>query len=177
MRLCVPALLAVLFLTAQCPAADPKPFPGAPTKWEGFARHDFKVDGTDATVVVPDKPLPGRPWVWRGEFFGAFADADIALVKAGWHQATIQAEIKNHISRMTMPGVVCFYIDDMAKILAPCPQNCGPALAALQYWLPNVVFLLAGGKNGKMELAFPYIPQGDTGNFNMSHSWSGISGK
>ena len=87
MRLCVHAVFAVLALAAPCPAADPKPFPGTSTKWEGFARHDFKVDGTDATVVVPDKPLPGRPWVWRGEFFGAFADADLALVKAGWHLA------------------------------------------------------------------------------------------
>jgi hypothetical protein len=72
------------FLTAQTPN-EPKPFPGKPTKWQGFARHDFKVEGLDATVVVPDNPLPGRPWVWRGEFFGAFADADAALVKAGWH--------------------------------------------------------------------------------------------
>ena len=90
MRLPVTALLAALSLTAPCPAADPKPFPGTPIKWEGFARHDFKVEGTEATVVVPDKPLPGRPWVWRGEFFGAFADADIALVKAGWHLAYLK---------------------------------------------------------------------------------------
>jgi pimeloyl-ACP methyl ester carboxylesterase len=90
MRLCIPAIFAVLSLAVPCPAADPKPFPSAPTKWEGFARHDFKVDGTDAAVVVPEKPLPGRPWVWRGEFFGAFADADIALVKAGWHLAYLK---------------------------------------------------------------------------------------
>ncbi len=90
MRLGIPALLAVLSLSAPCPAADPKPFPGTPTKWEGFARHDFQVGGTDATVVVPDKPLPSRPWVWRGEFVGAFADADTALVKAGWHLAYLK---------------------------------------------------------------------------------------
>jgi len=71
-------------------SGDPKPFPGTPSKWQGFARHDFQVGGTDATVVVPDKPLPGRPWVWRGEFFGAFADADAALVKAGWHLAYLK---------------------------------------------------------------------------------------
>src|SRR2546423_5834142 len=65
------ALLALVAVVGVCTAADPKPFPGTPTKWEGFARHDFKVDGTDATVVVPDKPLPGRPWVWRGGGFRA----------------------------------------------------------------------------------------------------------
>lgn len=90
MNPCSLALLATLALAAPCAAADPKPFPGTTTKWEGFARHDFKVADLDATVVVPDKPLPGRPWVWRGEFFGAFADADVALVKAGWHLAYLK---------------------------------------------------------------------------------------
>lgn len=77
--------VACCTITAPATAADPKPFPGPPTRWQGFARYDFKVGGMDATVVTPEKPLPGRPWVWRGEFFGAFADADVALVKAGWH--------------------------------------------------------------------------------------------
>jgi len=51
----------------------------------GLDRYDFAFEGTTATVVVPSKPLAGHPWVWRGEFFGAFAEADAALVKAGWH--------------------------------------------------------------------------------------------
>lgn len=71
-------------------ATEPKPFPGTPSKWQGFARYDFKVGDLDATVVEPAKPLPGRPWLWRGEFFGAFAEADVALVKAGWHLAYLK---------------------------------------------------------------------------------------
>lgn len=82
---------AGLILAAASTAAEPKPFPGTPTKWQGFIRHDFKLDGVEVTVVVPDKPLPERPWVWRGEFFGAFAEADAALVKAGWHLAYVKA--------------------------------------------------------------------------------------
>lgn len=82
--------LAAFLTLGPVAAAEPKPFPGTPTKWQGFARHDFRVGDLDATVVVPDKPLPGRPWVWRGEFFGAFADADAALVKAGWHLAYVR---------------------------------------------------------------------------------------
>src|SRR3954453_3449453 len=84
------AALASLLLPSGAHAAEPKPFPGTPTRWQGFARHDFKVGELDATGVVPERPLPGRPWVWRGEFFGAFADADIALVKAGWHLAYLK---------------------------------------------------------------------------------------
>jgi pimeloyl-ACP methyl ester carboxylesterase len=88
------ALFLAAFLSLAVPlgarAADPKPFPGTPTKWNGFAKHDFKVGQLAATVVVPEKSLPGRPWVWRGEFFGAFADSDVALVKAGWHLAYVK---------------------------------------------------------------------------------------
>ena len=87
-------LIALAFVTLVPPAvarsAEPKAFPGTPAKWHGFAKHGFKVGDLDATVVVPEKALPGRPWAWRGEFFGTFADADIALVKAGWHLAYLK---------------------------------------------------------------------------------------
>lgn len=71
--------------------AEPKPWEGPKSAWNGFMRHDFKFENTMAIMVVPEKPLPGNPWVWRGEFFGAFADADAALVKSGWHLAYLRA--------------------------------------------------------------------------------------
>ncbi len=67
--------------------ADLKPYGGAASRWNGFARHDFRVAGSTAIVVEPAHALPGRPWAWRGEFFGAFDGADVALVQAGWHLA------------------------------------------------------------------------------------------
>ena len=54
-----------------------------------FCAHDFVVDGAKTILVEPKSPLPGRPWAWRGEFFGAFPNADIELVKHGWHLAYI----------------------------------------------------------------------------------------
>ena len=69
--------------------SEPKPFPGKVSKWNGFTRHDFQVDGADVIIVAPAKSLPGGPWAWRGEFFGAFPNADIELVKGGWHLAYI----------------------------------------------------------------------------------------
>ena len=68
-------------------AAEPEPFPGAVSRWNGFVRHDFQVDGVDVIVVEPEKPLTGRPWAWRGEFFGAYPNADIELLRNGWHLA------------------------------------------------------------------------------------------
>ena len=79
----------VVFLATAGIAAEPAPFPGAVSRWEGFARHDFPVAGANAIVIEPARPRPGRPWVWRGEFFGAFANADSALVSEGWHLAYI----------------------------------------------------------------------------------------
>jgi pimeloyl-ACP methyl ester carboxylesterase len=81
----VALFLLTLLVTPPLSAAEPKPFPGKTSDWHGFTRHDFRVDEADVIVVEPLKPLPGRPWAWRGEFFGAFDNADVELVKAGWH--------------------------------------------------------------------------------------------
>ncbi|VTS04218.1 alpha/beta hydrolase family protein [Tuwongella immobilis] len=71
--------------------AEPKPFHGKKSDWQGLSRTDLQISGISVIVVEPAKPLPGRPWVWRGEFFGAFANADVALVKAGWHLVYVAA--------------------------------------------------------------------------------------
>ncbi len=63
------------------------PFPGKRSQWEGFDRYDFEFNGQPAIVVVPKQALPGKPWAWRGEFFGAFPNADIALLGKGFHLA------------------------------------------------------------------------------------------
>jgi pimeloyl-ACP methyl ester carboxylesterase len=67
--------------------ASTPPFPGRKSDWQGFDRYDFEVNGKSAIVVVPKQALPGRPWAWRGEFFGAFANADAELVAKGFHLA------------------------------------------------------------------------------------------
>ncbi|MCK8485707.1 GDSL-type esterase/lipase family protein [Paenibacillus sp. MBLB2552] len=56
-------------------------------EWMGDVRTDFYFGGRECVVVAPQEAAPGRPWVWRSEFFGAFADADLALLKQGWHIA------------------------------------------------------------------------------------------
>jgi pimeloyl-ACP methyl ester carboxylesterase len=74
-------------LAASTSADKAAPFPGQKSQWEGFDRYDFEVNGKPAIVVVPKQALPGKPWAWRGEFFGAFANADAALVAKGFHLA------------------------------------------------------------------------------------------
>jgi len=60
-------------------------FPGSTTNWQGFERHDFDFEGKSAIVVVPLHPLPGNPWARRGDFFGAYANADAELVAKGFY--------------------------------------------------------------------------------------------
>ncbi|MBS1854066.1 MAG: alpha/beta hydrolase [Acidobacteria bacterium] len=61
------------------------PFPGKQSAWQGFPRYDFELAGRTVTVVTPERAAAGTPWLWRGEFFGAFATVDEALLKRGWH--------------------------------------------------------------------------------------------
>lgn len=76
-------LIILLALTLVARAADAP----LPTKWNGFVRHDFSLDGRPGLVVKPANAAPGKPWIWRTEFFGHEPQGDIALLNAGWHVA------------------------------------------------------------------------------------------
>lgn len=58
-------------------------------QWRGFERVDFRFDGHDCILVKPHKAAPGNPWVWRAEFFDAFAQVDEAMAAAGYHVAYV----------------------------------------------------------------------------------------
>ena len=63
-------------------------FPGRKLSWNGFdCYHNMfgKFIKLKSIIVVPDKPAPGKPWIFRPNAFGAFANADEGLLKAGWH--------------------------------------------------------------------------------------------
>ncbi len=52
-------------------------------------KEEFEFQGRKALVVKPAKAAPGNPWMWRCRFFGAFPQADNALVDRGWHVAWV----------------------------------------------------------------------------------------
>lgn len=81
------ATALILAVSTMGHAGEPTPLPGAVSRWNGFVRHDFRVDGADVIVVEPETPLPGRPWAWRGEGFGVYPNADLELLQRGWHLA------------------------------------------------------------------------------------------
>jgi pimeloyl-ACP methyl ester carboxylesterase len=59
--------------------------PGKAGHWHGFERRDFLHEGLKCIVVLPKSEAKGRPWVWRARFFGHQPQADIALLKLGFH--------------------------------------------------------------------------------------------
>lgn len=60
--------------------------------WNGYPREDFHCDGRAAILVEPKAAAPGRPWIWRTEFFGAFAQADTALLGKGYAVAYLNVQ-------------------------------------------------------------------------------------
>ena len=58
--------------------------------YRGFRRLDFYAAGREAILMLPDRMLDGNPWVWRTEFFEAFDDADMAMLKKGYCRAYIR---------------------------------------------------------------------------------------
>ena len=51
--------------------------------WNGFPTEKFLFEGHECTVVVPENKRSDGKWVWRAEFFGAFARADVEMAKQG----------------------------------------------------------------------------------------------
>lgn len=64
----------------------------AVSNWHGFPSLHFKVAGRNATLVLPKTPAENRPWIWRQEFFGNEPQADIALLKEGFHVAYVDVQ-------------------------------------------------------------------------------------
>jgi hypothetical protein len=57
--------------------------------WQGYRCQNFVLHGRDCILVRPDASMRSNPWIWRTEFFGAFAALDLTLLKVGFHVAYI----------------------------------------------------------------------------------------
>src|SRR6516165_212517 len=95
----------------------PTTFTGEKTSWHGFDRFDFLMDDAALTVqpikaspdeetgingqakgqlrcivVVPKEAAPGKPWSWRGRYFDHEPQAEIELLKHGFHIGFIKSD-------------------------------------------------------------------------------------
>ena len=58
--------------------------------WNGFRRIDFTFEARDAILVFPHKANENRNWLFKTEYFDAFPDFEIEMLKKGWHLAYIK---------------------------------------------------------------------------------------
>jgi len=87
-KLTTAILCAVLTAAAMTDATKAEStFMGKESKWQGFVRHDFKVGDRACIVVSPEKAADGNPWIWRARFFGHEPQADVEMLKRGYHIA------------------------------------------------------------------------------------------
>ena len=109
-------LSAVLPGPATARAADRYvPFEGEKSAWhDGFDRYDFVMDEASreitpfkrpegegfavgapekgkrrCVVIVPKAPAPGNPWSWRGQYWDHEPQAEVELLRRGFHVAFI----------------------------------------------------------------------------------------
>src|SRR5580658_7241060 len=97
-------------------AKPPIPFEGQKGVWHGFDRYDFVMEESDLSikpfvapsgegngvkdpapgqrrciVVVPKGAAPGNPWSWQGCYWDHQPQAEIELLKRGFHVAYVSA--------------------------------------------------------------------------------------
>ncbi len=58
--------------------------------WHGFKRIDFKFEGREAILVFPSEASVNKNWLLKTEYFDAFPNFEIEMVKRGWHLAYIK---------------------------------------------------------------------------------------
>lgn len=90
--------------------SPPLPFEGEKSDWHGYDRYDFFLDEQTLTiqpalgkaggvkgqrrclVVVPKASAPGNPWSWRGCYWDHEPQAEVELLRRGFHIAYITAD-------------------------------------------------------------------------------------
>ena len=63
--------------------------------WNGFKKEIKEFSGRELIIVYPEKPN-GR-WVLKTEYFGAFPETEIKLVKKGYHLVHIKNKTRWHV--------------------------------------------------------------------------------
>jgi pimeloyl-ACP methyl ester carboxylesterase len=86
-RATVPLILLICQLMALTSPLAAEKFPGKSSDWNGYQRFDFVFKQRKCIVVQPQKAANGKPWIWRARFFGHQPQADLELLKHGFHLA------------------------------------------------------------------------------------------
>jgi len=58
--------------------------------WNGFKKFDFLFEGREAVLIFPEHANANKNWLFKTEYFGAFPNFEIEMLKRGWHLAFIK---------------------------------------------------------------------------------------
>ncbi len=56
-------------------------------EWYGFKKFNFDFCGRKALLVCPEKAVKGNKWLFKTEYFGAFPEFEIEMLKRGYYLA------------------------------------------------------------------------------------------
>ena len=59
------------------------------TEWQGFKALEFNFEERQAILVFPNEALPCKKWLLKTEYFGAFPNFEIEMLKKGYHLAYV----------------------------------------------------------------------------------------
>lgn len=59
------------------------------SEWNGFERIDFKFEGRNAILVLPKEPIAENKWLYKIEYFEAFPEFEIEMLKRGYYLAHV----------------------------------------------------------------------------------------
>lgn len=97
--------------------------------WEGLRRLDFEFEGRNCILVCPENPLPDKKWLYKTEYFGAFPNFEIEMVKRGYYLAHIETESRWNLASddEVRPLFVEFVISEFGlnKKCIPVGMSCG----------------------------------------------------
>lgn len=90
-------------------------------EWQGFPALRFRIADRNATLVLPKTPAENRPWIWRQEFFGIEPQADVALLKEGFHVAYI--DVRNMYGAPSAMKIMDRFYDTLVKDYRLSPKT------------------------------------------------------
>ncbi len=97
--------------------------------WRGFTYVDFSFEGRDAILIFPHKPNHNKNWLLKTEYFDAFPDFEIEMLKRGWHLAFIKNKTRWCLDEdLDLKKRFCEYLTKeygLYKKCVPVGMSCG----------------------------------------------------
>lgn len=97
--------------------------------WNGFQMLKFELNGRKAVLVKPEHPCEGNKWLLKAEYFGAFPEFEIEMLKRGYFLAYISNRTRWHRTEDdTAKEQLCAFLSEefgLCKKCMPVGLSCG----------------------------------------------------